>query len=236
MTTSNSDRPTGLDLTLTAQGSRRSVLKWTGAAALAAIASGVRIPGLDLRQALAQGMATDLGSGDIGVLNYAYALEQLEAGFYSMVVDMPYSDMPAMEAELLRDIRDHEVAHRDFFKEALGSNAIPMLEADFSAVDFSSRESVLTTAMTFEDLGVSAYNGGGQYIENPDYLLAAGRIVSVEARHAAIIRDLLQPNTIAFAGADIIDKNGLDLAKMPSEVLAAADPFIKTAVTAKELP
>ena len=30
----------------------------------------------------------DLGTGDIGILNYAYALEQLEAAFYTMVLQM----------------------------------------------------------------------------------------------------------------------------------------------------
>ena len=28
----------------------------------------------------------DLGSGDVGILNYAYALEQLEAAFYIQVI------------------------------------------------------------------------------------------------------------------------------------------------------
>ncbi|MBA3448077.1 MAG: ferritin-like domain-containing protein, partial [Pseudaminobacter sp.] len=133
------------------------------------------------------------------------------------------------------DIRDHEVAHRDFLKGALADKAIPDLEVDFSKVDFASRESVLTTAKTFEDLGVAAYNGAGKLLEKGDYLVAAGRIVSVEARHAATIRDLLQPGSVAFAGPDVVDKNGLDGALEPAKVLAAAGPFIKTEVTAKSL-
>jgi hypothetical protein len=84
----------------------------------------------------------------------------------------------------------------------------------------------------FEDLGVAAYNGAGKLIENADYLLQAGRIVSVEARHAAAIRDLLNMNSVAFAGDDVVDKNGLDGAKAPADVLKAADPFITTEVTA----
>lgn len=67
------------------------------------------------------------------------------------------------------------------------------MEFNFSAVNFRSRESVLTTARTFEDTGVGAYNGAGQLLRDPNYLLAAGRIVSVEARHAATLRDLLAP-------------------------------------------
>ena len=150
-----------------------------------------------------------------------------------MVIEMPYSGMTEEETSWLTDIRDHEVEHRDFLKKALADGAIPDLEVDFSAVDFGSRESVLTTAKTFEDLGVAAYNGAGKLIENPDYLLAAGKIVSVEARHAAAIRDLLNMDSVAFAGDDVVDKNGLDGALEPAKVLAAAGPFIKTEVTAK---
>ena len=211
--------------------SRRTVLKWSGATFASVALAGGLLPNFGMSSA----MAADLGSGDIGILNYAYALEQLEAAFYSKVIESPYGDMPEAEKLVLTDIRDHEVAHRDFLKKALADKAIPDLEVDFSKVDFTKRESVLGTAKVFEDLGVSAYNGAGKLIKNPDYLLAAGKIVSVEARHAATIRDLLQPASVAFAGPDVIDKNGLDGAKPPAEVLKAAGPFIKTEVTANSV-
>ena len=211
--------------------SRRAILKWTGGGVAVLALSGGFLPNFGISSAL----AADLGSGDIGILNYAYALEQLEAAFYTKVVDSPYKDMPDAEKATLTDIRDHEVEHREFLKKALADKAIPDLEVDFSKVDFTNRESVLGTAKVFEDLGVAAYNGAGKLIKNPDYLLAAGKIVSVEARHAATIRDLLQPRSIAFAGMDVVDKNGLDGAKGPSEVLKAAGPFIKTEVTANSI-
>ena len=146
----------------------------------------------------------DLGSGDVGILNYAYALEQLEAAFYTAVIDSQYSGISSDEVALLTDIRDHEVGHREFFKAALGSAAIPGLEVDFSSIDFSSRDSVLGTAKAFEDLGVSAYNGAGKLIASTDYLLVAGKIVSVEARHAAYIRDLISYGS--FADNSVIDR------------------------------
>ncbi len=211
--------------------SRRTVLKWTGGAVAVIAMSGGFLPNFGISSAL----AADLGEGDIGVLNYAYALEQLEAAFYVKVVDSPYADMPEGEKTVLTEIRDHEVAHREFLKKALGEKAIPDLEVDFSKVDFTKRESVLGTAKVFEDLGVSAYNGAGKLIKNPDYLLAAGKIVSVEARHAATIRDLLQPGSIAFASMEVVDKNGLDAANPPAVVLKAAGPFIKTEFTANSL-
>jgi hypothetical protein len=178
----------------------------------------------------------DLGSGDVGILNYAYALEQLEAAFYIQVLTTPYAGMSAAETAILTDIRDHEIIHRDFFKAALGTNAIPALSVDFSKIDFTSRDIVLGTAKVFEDTGVTAYNGAGKLIKDANYLLLAGKIVSVEARHAAAIRDLMKPLTAFFAGDDIIDGNGLDGAKMPSEILAAVQPYIKTSISGANLP
>lgn len=182
-------------------------------------------------------MGIDLGSGDIGVLNYAYALEQLEATFYIKVMESPYAGMPNNERDILEEIRDHEIAHRDFFKAAIPSTSrIPDLEVNFSSVNFNSRESVLNTAKAFEDLGVSAYNGAGYLIENTAYLGIAGKIVSVEARHAAAIRDLLNPGSADYAGDDVVSAGGLDRQRVPSEVLSIAGAYIKTKVTANKLP
>lgn len=221
---------------------RRSFLAWSSAGIVSALAFGFKFPELSISQAYAQrGAATaavDLGSGDIGVLNYAYALEQLEAAYYTQVLATPYSGMNDYEKFVLTELRNHEVAHVEFFRKALGRNRIPDLQVNFSAVNFASRQSVLTTSRTFEDLGVSAYNGAGQLLRNPAYLTAAGRIVSVEARHAAIIRDLIVPldDDAGFAGDDIIDANGLDVVRLPSQVLPLAAPFIATPVTARQLP
>ena len=217
------------DSSINVKPSRRLLLKWSAAGAV--VLFGNALPNFGISTAL----AADLGSGDVGVLNYAYALEQLEAAFYTKVMSSPYRGMSARERSALTDIRNHEVAHRQFLKKALGSKAIPGLSVDFSAVNFASRASVLNTAKTFEDLGVSAYNGAGRLLQNGDYLLAAGKIVSVEARHAATIRDMLRPNSTAFAGPDVVNKNGLDVARPPAAVLKAAGPFIKTPVTAMHL-
>lgn len=183
-------------------------------------------------------MATvDLGTGDVGILNYAYALEQLEAAFYTQVIATPFSGMTAAETQLLTDIRDHEVIHREFFKAALGTNAIGSLTPNFAGINFSDRSSVLNTAKAFEDLGVSAYNGAGNLIKDANYLLIAGKIVSVEARHAAAIRDLLSPKSGSFAGDDIVTPaDGLDAASKPAAVLPTAQKFVKTPISGANLP
>lgn len=178
----------------------------------------------------------NLGSGDLGILNYAYTLEQLEAAFYEMVVKMPYHGMSLEETIILEDLKKHEVVHREFYKAALGSDAIAELAFDFSAVDFESRESVLATAQTFEDLGVGAYNGAGKLLKSADFLLIAGKIVSVEARHAAAIRDVFRTDPTAFAGDDVIDENGLGWALSPQTVLERASGFIVNKIDASNLP
>ena len=61
---------------------------------------------------------------------------------------------------------------------------------------------------------MSAYNGAGRLIETADYLVLAGKIVSVEARHAALIRDLIMMGS--FADDTAIDANGLDLTRKRS--------------------
>ena len=179
-------------------------------------------------------MGVNLGSGDVGLLNYAYALEQLEAAFYTQVVQSFYTGASVDEKAFLTDIRDHEIAHREFFKNAIPSGArIPDLEVDFSTVNFTSRDSVLSTARAFEDLGVTAYDGAGYLFKDANYLLLAGKIVSVEARHAALIRELITANS--FLG-DQVDANSVNISRTPIEVLTIADTYIKTKINASNLP
>jgi hypothetical protein len=134
----------------------------------------------------------------------------------------------ANERRILTDLRDHEIVHREFFAAALGNFKIPNLTPDFSAVNFGDRASVLQTARTFEDLGVGAYNGAGRYLKTAGFLTLAGKIVSVEARHAAAIRDLLAPRA---GGPNGFAPNAYDAGLAPAAVLAAADPFIVENIT-----
>ncbi len=211
---------------------RRKFLKFSG---ITAASAALVIVGCDKDDNDNDGV--NLGSGDTGVLNYAFALEQLEAAFYIQVMATPYSGITAIESEYLKDIRDHEIVHREFFRTVLGSNKIQDLEVNFSAINFSSRASVLGTAKAFEDLGVSAYNGAGKLLTTPANLGFAGKIVSVEARHAAIIRDLLDPSSgTAFANSEVVNAQALDVSRSPNEVLSIASAFLKTKINASNLP
>jgi rubrerythrin len=173
-------------------------------------------------------------SNDVGILNYAYALEQLEAAFYTAVVASSiFGSLTAEVQEVMADLRNHEVIHREFLKAALGSKAIGALSFNQTTVaaTLTSSDVILKNAEAFEDLGVSAYNGAGKYLKDAGYLVLAGKIVSVEARHAAAIRDMrdalgVTGGTAAgtrFAGDDVVASTGatagLDVKLEPSSVL-----------------
>ena len=184
------------------------------------------------------GIVAVFGTGDLGILNYAFALEQLEAAFYTQVIEGAYyAGAEAEEKAILADLQKHEVNHREFFRKAIPADGIiPDLSVDFSTIKFDDRASVLGTAKVFEDLGVSAYNGAGQFIESADYLLLAGKIVSVEARHASAIRNLLNPGSADFAGDDLINDQGLEITRSFAQVLEMAGTYITTELDVSGLP
>lgn len=166
-------------------------------------------------------LTIDFANGDIAVLQFAYALEQLEADYYTRVVAaFGSSNLSSAEQTLLGDVKNHEVIHREFLKAALGSSNGFSITATYPGVNFGSRASVLATAAAFEDLGVAAYNGAAQYLSSAAYLTLAGKIVSVEARHASAIHDLIASKTNAFA------PQAFDDAFKPSTVATTAQAFI----------
>ena len=164
-------------------------------------------------------------SNDTGILNYAYALEQLEAAYYTAALaSAGFAALSANEQEVIGDLQKHEVIHREFFKTVLGGAAIPTIAFNTTTVGTltASRAVLLSTSQLLEDTGVSAYNGAGKYLTSPANLLVAGKIVSVEARHAAAIRDIRDTTGRLFAGDDVVNSStGLDVKSEPSTVLAA---------------
>lgn len=210
---------------------RRSFLQYAGAGAaiVALTAAGCKKDRVDVPN----GVTLDF-KDDFGVLNYAYALEQLEAAFYIKVASAPPSGFSTAERNYFQDIQFHEIAHREFFKNALGTAAIGSLEVDFSSINFTDRMSVLNAAKAFEDLGVAAYNGAGVRLNDDKFIVVAGQIVSVEARHAAYVRDLISNGSFSNLGEltalGASDANGLDAALTPDKVLAIAGTFVKTKI------
>jgi rubrerythrin len=194
---------------------RRNFLKWAGiiGAGGTLLAVGASLPGGIGRSALAQ---TSPGA-DIEILNYALTLEYLEADFYQRGLDAKI--LSGRELELVTPIASHEASHVATITAAvkeLGGN--PVAKPAFKYPDGTfARDKFLTTAKTFEELGVNAYHGQVTRVSNPKILAAAASIAGVESRHAAILEDLTggQP----FPGP-------VEAAKTMDEVLATAKPFL----------
>lgn len=168
-------------------------------------------------------LTIDFAKGDFAILQFAYALEQLEADFYTKVMaaaNAGKTNLTAADKAVLQDIKFHEVLHREFFKVALGTTYGFTITTTYPGLNFNDRTTVLANAKALEDTGVQAYNGAAQYIADVQYLLAAGKIVSVEARHASAVADLISPNTGSFA-----PKTFDDVAR-PATIAGIAQPFI----------
>ncbi len=158
------------------------------------------------------------GAGDVDILNFALTLEFLETEFYVQAAKQ-VKGLSDYESKLTKELRDNEQEHVDALTatiKKLGGKPAAKPEFDFGGA-FGSRASYLKTANTLEDTGVSAYNGAGPLIESTEVLGAAGSIVQIEARHAAMIRLVrnVAPAPLAFDKASEMDA-----------VLAAVKPFI----------
>lgn len=140
----------------------------------------------------------------LDTLNFSLTLEYLEANFYVKAVAsgiIPSGD----ELNSLTTIRDHEKAHVAFLSSAITAAGGTPVSFTADSFDFTAGGAfanvytdygtLLAVAQTFEDTGVRAYKGQApNLISNNDYLTAALQIHSVEARHAAHLREMRQKN------------------------------------------
>ena len=196
------------------QGVSRQAFMVRGAIAAGSV-YGLATVGPFVREALAQE-----GGGDVEVLNFALTLEYLEAAFYTQGLKQ-VSGLAGDAKSLATEIRDNETAHVEALTktiESLGGKPVKAPGVDFGD-GFSNQKAFLKLAQTFEDTGVSAYNGAAPMIESTEVLAAAGSIVQVEARHAAAIRLL--------NGQPITD-GAFDKSLEMQAVLDAVKPFVKS--------
>jgi len=151
---------------------------------------------------------------DVEILNFALLLEYLESEFYVDAVSKG-----ALSGDTLtfaQTVRDHELAHVDFLKQALGSAARAKPEFDFKDTT-SDAAKFRATAVVLEDTGVAAYDGQGPRLRKKT-LAAAAQIVSVEARHAAWIRRIVGAPLYANAPDDYPAPAALDAALTRKQV------------------
>lgn len=173
--------------------SRRTLLKWGLCGCGAAVVA--TLPKRLMAQSGNGTKTLTFNADDIGILNFALLLEELEAAFYAAVVKSG-KITNSRELDYMRALGTHEAEHVKFLRTVLGSNTLfQTADLSFNSDGLNAvlvdRSTILNTAVSLEDTGVHAYNGAGTSLTNPTYLLAAGSIVSVEGRHAAGARGLL---------------------------------------------
>ncbi len=142
---------------------------------------------------------TGVKASAVDVLNYALALELLEADFYAQFVaagQIP-TGTPAVAA--INKIKTHEDQHVALLGgtngaggaiRSLGGTPVSGIRFKASAIPnfASSYDTQLLVAQVLEDTGVRAYKGRAGELLGTDLLTVALQIHSIEARHASHIR------------------------------------------------
>jgi hypothetical protein len=155
------------------------------------------------------------GTSDVDILNFALTLEYLESTFYEEAQKRVKAsgELKKLLPLLASDEKQHVEALEGTIKE-LGGKPVSKPKFNF---EYNGTSEFLKLAETFENTGVSAYNGAGPAIKSKAVLAAAGSIVQVEARHAAAIalQNGMEPAPSAF-----------DAPLEEKQVLKAVEPFI----------
>jgi hypothetical protein len=233
--------------------SRRGMFNMVGKK-LAAVAVPTFVAGL-----LNKAYATTPGALD--VLNFALTLEYLENEFYKKG-NSTANLIPSTDAAIFAQIGKHETQHVNFLLTALGSKAVAKPNFDFTAKGafadvFSNYKTFAIVSHALEDTGVRAYKGQAGNLmaaEDKPLLEYALQIHSVEARHASVVRRLLNTRDFVpgakgwitlnqgspaavYAGDDNLIQGGVNLTglsgKSNNAISEAFDePFTKDAVLA----
>ncbi len=146
---------------------------------------------------LATASTAEAATSDIDILNFALTLEYLEAAFYTEAV--ANGALTGRTAEFAKTVKEHEIAHVAALKDVLGSKAVAKPTFNFQGTT-EDEDKFTATAIVLEDTGVAAYKGQAGLIKDDAVLKAALSIHTVEARHAAWIRNIVReaPAPVGF--------------------------------------
>lgn len=182
---------------------RRAFVRGAGLAVAGLAAAALLVPG----RAYAAIPSAIPGTGDIQVLNYALALEDLEADLYfqailrltgggvdpqaaSTVGTIVGLNVSGIDVQYIQKFAPVENAHRDFLKTALGSAAITTIKPakyDFGIQNMT-RQQVLDLVLEAEATGVQAYLGAIPCLTTKSpYAQTAAAIQGTEARHTTVL-------------------------------------------------
>jgi len=159
--------------------------------------------------------------GDLAIVNYALTLEYLEADFYQQVLDSGEVKDKKV-GEVAMEISENEQEHVEALKatvEQLGGTPAKKPQTNFEDVLAGGEKMILETAAAVENLGAAAYLGQAGNIKSPEILAAALSIHTVEARHAAVLNQVI--------GKSIVPDGPFAKPATMDEVLKMVKPFIK---------
>ena len=178
----------------------------------AGVGAGAAVLGATFLGSLTEDAEGAVPKNDVAILNFALTLEYLEAEFYTQAARSGFGGKPRQFA---RVVGAHERAHVAFLRKALGSAAVAKPKFDFKGTTTDAGK-FLATAKVLEDTGVMAYAGQGPRLKTKALVAAALSIHSVEARHAAWVRDILGGQGVNTPAPVAFDKP-----KTMSQILAA---------------
>jgi rubrerythrin len=132
------------------------------------------------------GTGTDrYAKGDLGIAIYALNLEYVETAFYAKAIASGKLSGRLLEiAKRFAAQEAQHVAALEAYVTQHGGTAPPKPKTEFT---LTSPAVILKQAVTFENLGASAYLGQVDRITDKELLAGALTIHSVEGRHAAAL-------------------------------------------------
>ena len=151
-----------------------------------ALAAGGALAGVAAMGAADRLSAAPSAKQDVKVLNLLLLVERVEQAFYEAA--LKDAGLTGELKRFAKAVLAHERDHVAYLEGALAEEADPAPTLDFSAV-LKDPDAFAAASAKLEDVAVGAYNGQAANV-TPGAFLAAARIVSVEARHAAWIRSI----------------------------------------------
>lgn len=196
------------------------------------------------------------GTGDTQVLNFALALETLEAELYRQALarlttggtDMFGQNITGLnlaanqqDVKYIAQFAQVENQHRDFLTAALGGNWVTAAKAkfDFGIADTNNfgtaplnRLQTVQLVYAAEQTGVSAYLGGaGALTPGTNNLTFAAAILGTEARHTTAVAIVLNSPTLnetpKLATAPLVGDAGI-LGSKGTDVPLTPDQILNT--------
>jgi hypothetical protein len=123
---------------------------------------------------------------------------------------------PTSSKQAFTEIMNDEDQHVQYLQDALKSAARP--KPTFQKLEQTDTQAFASMAQQLENVGVGAYLMAAPALTSKDTLLAAGSILTIEARHAGFLNALLQ-KPLSANGA-------FDKPMTQAEIVSAVSPFI----------